>query len=152
MKLNLGCGTDYIEGWVNIDNGNTKCDIKHDIESFPWPIENSCVDEIKMQHILEHISKDNFIPFLREVYRVCSNNAMIYIISPHAGSDNFWTDPTHKLPLTLRTFDYFDSSKALHVNGNIYGWSYIKIQIIEAIKIPNEPNGPDVRYRLIIKK
>jgi SAM-dependent methyltransferase len=151
-KLNLGCGTDYMDGWVNIDNGNTRCDVKHDIEEFPLPFEDSSVDEIKMQHILEHVSRDKFIPLIREIYRVCVNGAVINIISPYAGSDNYWTDPTHKLPLTTRTFDYFDNTKPLGVNGKIYGWDDIQINVGEAVKVPNEPNGPDVRYKLIIKK
>ena len=118
-KLNLGCGTDYMQGWVNVDNGNVNCDVNHDIEVFPWPFEESSVEQIKMQHILEHISREKFIPFVREMYRVCCDGAVIDIISPYAGSDNFWTDPTHKLPLTVRTFDYFDSSKALGINVKI---------------------------------
>ena len=35
MKLNLGCGTDYKEGWINVDMGDCKCDVKHDLENFP---------------------------------------------------------------------------------------------------------------------
>ncbi len=151
-KLNLGCGTDYINGWVNVDKGNIRCDVKHDIEQFPWPFENSSVDEMKLQHILEHIQRYNFIPLMREMYRVSCNGAIINIFAPYAGSDNFWTDPTHVLPLTTRTFDYFDKSKALYVNGKIYGWDDIKIQVLESTKVPNEPNGPDVRYRLKINK
>jgi len=151
-KLNLGCGTDYMNGWINVDNGAVKCDVNHDIEQFPWPFETSSVDEIKMQHILEHISRENFIPFLREMYRVCAGGATVNIISPYAGSDNFWTDPTHKLPLTSRTFDFFDDTKPLSVNGKIYGWSDIKLQVLEGVSVPNHPNGPDVRYKLIVKK
>lgn len=151
-KLNLGCGTEYLQGWVNVDSGNTLCDVKHDLEIFPWPFAESSVTEIRMHHVLEHISKENFIPFLREMYRVCCNGAVINIDSPHAGSDNFWTDPTHKLPLTTRTFDYFDSTKPLYVNGTIYNWNDIKITVQEAVKIPNEPNGPDIRFKLIINK
>ena len=152
MKLNLGCGTDYMDGWVNIDVGNVHCDVKHDIEEFPWPISDSVVDEILMKHIFEHISKTKFTGVMREIYRVCKNNAIVNIESPYAGSDNYWTDPTHKFPLTLRTFDYFDSSKPLGVNGRIYGWDYIKLRVIDARKIPNEPNGPDVYHKLQIIK
>ena len=152
LKLNLGCGTDYMNGWVNVDTGNVKCDVKHDIENFPLPFEDSSVIEIKMQHIMEHISRDKFIPLMRELYRICANGAIINIISPYAGSDNFWTDPTHKLPLTIRTFDYFDDSKPLGINGEIYGWGDIKIIVLEGVLVPNHPNGPDVRHKLMIKK
>lgn len=152
MKLNLGCGTDYIEDWVNVDSGNTKCDVKHDIQEFPWPFDNSSVTEIKMHHILEHIQRDKFIPFMRELYRVCVNDAIVKIESPYAGSDNYFTDPTHSFPVTVRTFDFFDETKALFVNGTIYGWSDIKLRVIEAAKLSNEPNGPDVKHILKIIK
>ncbi|MFB5605886.1 MAG: hypothetical protein ACE5RF_03855 [Nitrosarchaeum sp.] len=152
MKLNLGCGTEYKDGWVNVDMGNVNCDVKHNIEKFPWPFENSSVNEILMKHVFEHISKTNFIDVMKEIYRVSENGAIINIESPYAGSDNFWTDPTHKFPMTPRTFDYFDSTKPLGINGKIYGWDDIKIKVLEAKKVKNKPNGPDVHYKLQIIK
>ena len=36
MKLNLGCGHDYVDDWVNVDfYDNSKCDVVHDLEKFP---------------------------------------------------------------------------------------------------------------------
>ena len=36
MKLNLGCGKDYIDGWVNVDlYDDSKCDVVYDLEKFP---------------------------------------------------------------------------------------------------------------------
>ena len=47
MKLNLGCGKDYRDGWVNVDfYDDSTCDIKHDLEIFPWPWEDDSVLEI----------------------------------------------------------------------------------------------------------
>lgn len=152
MKLNLGCGTDYKQGWINVDTGNVYCDVKHNIEKFPWPFEDSSVNEILMKHVFEHISKTNFIGVMKEIYRVCENGAIVIIESPYAGSDNYWTDPTHKFPLTTRTFDYFDSTKDLGVNGRIYGWDHIKLRVLEAKKVKNKPNGPDVFHKLQIIK
>lgn len=151
-KLNLGCGTDYRQGWINIDSGNVKVDIHHDLEEIPWPLETSSVDEVVMIHVLEHISRDKFIGVVRELYRVCKNNATINIDAPYAGSDNFWTDPTHKMPLTVRTFDFFDPSKDLHINGKIYGWGDIKFKVAEAKLVQNKPNGPNVVFKLKVTK
>lgn len=151
-RLNLGCGTDYKEGWTNVDSGKVRCDVKHDIEKFPWPFGDSSIDEILMKHVFEHISKENFIGVMNEIYRVCRNNAIVKIESPYAGSDNFWTDPTHKFPMTTRTFDYFDSAKPLGINGRIYGWDHVKLRVLEAKKVKNKPNGPDLFFKLQITK
>jgi hypothetical protein len=35
-KLNLGCGDDYKEGFINVDIENDP-DVKHDLNSYPWP-------------------------------------------------------------------------------------------------------------------
>lgn len=106
-KINVGCGNDYREGWINMDNSITcKTDLSHDIENLPWPMDSSSVTEILMQHVFEHIDKSNFINVVREIYRVSKDGCIVRIISPHAGSNNYWTDPTHNMPLTSRTFDF----------------------------------------------
>jgi SAM-dependent methyltransferase len=151
MKLNLGCGNDYREGWVNVDRGDCKCDVEHDLFEFPYPFEDSSVDAIFLSHMMEHFPKDMFVDVVRELYRICRNDAEILIISPHAGSDNFWTDPTHSMPLTSRTFDYFDRTKPLFENGEIYGWDDVNF-LVQAEVVPNEPNGPDVKHLLKVIK
>lgn len=152
MKLNLGCGTDYTDGWCNADIGNCRKDLHMDMESFPWPISDNTVEQILMKHVLEHAHKETFVQILREIYRVCKNDAIVHIEVPAAGSNNFWTDPTHNLPVTLRTFDYFDSQKALSENGRIYGWGDIDLTVLEASEIPNPPNGPDLKFALRVNK
>jgi hypothetical protein len=71
---------------------------------------------------------------------------------PEAGSNNFWTDPTHTMPYTIRSFDFFDKRKSLHANGMIYGWGDIDIVVNEATLIPSPPNGPDVRFLIKVNK
>lgn len=151
-KLNLGCGTDYRNGWINIDKGTCKCDVQHDIEIAPYPFEDNSVNKVVLQHVLEHIDPNNLHTMVKEIYRVCVNNALIHIESPMAGSNNYFTDPTHKMPVTDRTFDFFDKTKALYENGVIYGWNDVDIRVEEARVVPNEPNGPDVVYRLRVIK
>ncbi len=152
QKLNLGSGTDYRAGWVNVDKGNCRCDVQHDIEDTPWPFEDSSADEMALQHVMEHIHREKFIDVVREMYRVGKHNAIVNITSPYAGSDNFWTDPDHKLPLTPRSFDYFDSTKALGENGKIYGWDDVVLRVEVGQLAPCPPNGPNVVHRLRIIK
>lgn len=152
MKLNLGCGNDYKQGWVNVDQGNCRKDIDHNIEIVPWPFEDSSATHMYLSHVLEHISRENFVDFVAEMHRVGKAGCVIDIEAPYAGSDNFWTDPTHKMPLTTRTFDFFDPSKALFENGKIYGWDKHPFKVVRAAKVPSEPNGPDVVFTLQVIK
>jgi hypothetical protein len=152
-KINVGCGNDYREGWVNMDNSITcKTDLLHDIENLPWPMDSSSATEILMQHVFEHIDKSTFINVVREIYRVSKDGCIVRIISPHAGSNNYWTDPTHNMPLTSRTFDFFDRVKPLYENGVLYGWSDVDITVLSADVIPSQPNGPDINFMLRINK
>jgi len=57
MKLNLGCGSKKLEGWVNIDSvAQFAPDLLHDI-SLPFQYADDSIDEILAEGILEHFDK-----------------------------------------------------------------------------------------------
>lgn len=125
IKLNLGCGNDYREGWINVDNGNCRRDLHHDLEVLPLPFGDNEVSHIALQHVLEHIDKHNFINFLRELHRICKPGALIHIECPYYLSENAFTDPTHKNFITTRSFDYVSrNGKDLRELGLIYGYDF----------------------------
>ena len=101
LKLNLGCGEKRIPGYINVDKYGSP-DIKHDLESFPWPWETNSVSDIVLIHVLEHIGKDVEIYFgiFKEMYRICTHGAKIKIIVPHFRHQFFYDDPTHCSPFT----------------------------------------------------
>ncbi len=110
-KLNLGCGFKHKDGYVNLDNF-TECnpDILHDLESFPYPFEDSSVDEIILDNVLEHLGQSFsvFNQVIKELYRVSVHNGNLHIKVPHPRHDNFLGDPTHVraiLPQTLALYD-----------------------------------------------
>lgn len=103
MKLNLGCGNDYIDGWVNVDfYDDSKCDLVHDLEKFPWPWEDNSVSKISIKHTLEHLGADwkVYIKILQEMYRICEDDAEINVIVPSPWHRTFTDDPTHVRPVT----------------------------------------------------
>ena len=111
MKLNLGCGNKIMEGYVNVDKFNLyDIDIKHDLERFPYPFESETVEEIILSHVLEHIGQDPdvFIKILKELYRICKNQALINIAVPHPRHEAFISDPTHVRPITVLGLSLFD--------------------------------------------
>ena len=57
FKLDLGCGPHKEDGYVGVDitQVGTKADIQHDLLQFPWPFEDSSVDELFSSHFFEHV-------------------------------------------------------------------------------------------------
>ena len=111
MKINLGCGNKLLKGYINLDKFNYyKCDVTHDLEKFPYPFKNDSVNEILLSHVLEHIGQqpDTFINIIKELYRICSNNARIIISVPHPRHEDFLSDPTHVRPITVLGLSLFD--------------------------------------------
>lgn len=57
MKLHFGCGTNKLNGWINIDSvAALKPDLVHDITQ-PLPYGDLTVDEILAEDLLEHFDK-----------------------------------------------------------------------------------------------
>ena len=108
-KLEIGCGDIKREGYIGMDivslNG---VDIKHDMNDLPWPLEDNEFSEIVLDDVLEH--SNNFLGVIKEIYRVGECNCLVKISVPHFSSDNMYSDPTHKIFFSSRSFNYFDKS------------------------------------------
>jgi hypothetical protein len=110
MRLNLGCGYNNREGFVNVDSSpHCDPDLIHDLEEFPWPWADSSIDEIQMIHVLEHLGATTAVYFsvLREMYRICRHDARITIVVPHPRHDDFLHDATHVRVVTLEGLSMF---------------------------------------------
>lgn len=110
MKLNMGCGVNRREGWVNVDK-EAACnpDLLLDVERFPWPLDDDSVDEMLFHHSLEHMGQSSslFLDIMQEIYRVCSHGATLQVNVPHPRHDHFLGDPTHVRAITPDLFALF---------------------------------------------
>jgi SAM-dependent methyltransferase len=107
MKLNLGCGFDRREGWLNVDNfALCEPDRLLDIEATPWDLPTDGFEHVLLKHVLEHVGATFpvFSAVMRELYRVTAPGGIVEIHVPHVRHDSFWTDPTHVRAFTLETF------------------------------------------------
>lgn len=114
MKLNLGCGHDHKEGYVNVDVSDLgNPDMVVDLEVTPWPWEDGIVDEILIKHTLEHLGQtpEIFLNIMRELWRVCRNDAPVTIIVPHHRHDHFINDPTHVRAITPAGLELFSQKR-----------------------------------------
>ena len=84
MKLNLCCGDDVRDGYINIDIRKTKLNVlvldleKELLKPFP----NNSVDEIIARDCIEHISWRRVEDLLRDIHRVLKCNGRVYIQVP----------------------------------------------------------------------
>jgi SAM-dependent methyltransferase len=105
--LDLGCGKKKRPGAVGVDfNERTNTDIIHNLNIFPYPLENESFDEIYIDNTLEHL--DNVIGVMEEVHRICKKGGMVKIMVPYFRSVWASIDPTHQHYFTANSFSYFD--------------------------------------------
>ena len=113
-KLNLGCGFDRRDDYINADNFK-ECnpDILINIRETPWLFEDNEFEHILIKHVLEHVGKDyeEFRLIMKELYRITKNQGTIEIHVPHFRHDTFWSDPTHVRAFTPLTFQMMSKSQ-----------------------------------------
>ena len=112
LKLNLGCGKNLKEGYLNVDKFGEP-DLRHDLEEFPWPWEDNSVSEILLNHVLEHLGRDVEVYFgiIKEMYRVMIPDGRLFIVVPHPRHDDFLNDPTHVRIITPEHMALFSKAK-----------------------------------------
>ena len=115
-KLNLGCGKNKKEGYINCDiSKEVNPDKIINLEKTPLPFKDNSIDEVLTHHTLEHIN--NLVPLMHEIHRICKEKAMIKISVPFYLSVGAFMDPTHKRFFTPFTMDYFCNSPYNYETG-----------------------------------
>jgi len=110
LRLNLGCGSHRLDGFVNVDIfAGCQPDLIADLESFPWPIEDNVAEAIVLHHVLEHLGQQTsvFLNVMQELYRVARDGCIISITVPHPNHADFRTDPSHVRAITAETLGMF---------------------------------------------
>ncbi len=82
IKLNLACGRDYRDDWINIDNkqmynGDFWVDIEADILHMTW--EENTVDTILLNHFIQYVTPPQMVILLKRWYSWLKPNGTIYI-------------------------------------------------------------------------
>lgn len=134
LKINLGCGLDRREGWLNVDKLHVKgADEIVDLFRFPWPWDDGMASEMYAGHLIEHIPHDwkssddigktgacdwsrfrlyqdqqldGFFVFFSEVWRVLAKDGTIMCVAPFGQSVRALQDPSHTRSIVCETVSY----------------------------------------------
>lgn len=116
-KLNLGCGTDIRQGWVNLDIAPLPgVDVVHDLRVLPLPFKDETFDYILCSDILEHFL--DYVPLLEELHRVVKTGGDVEVKVPHYTYSRAYADPTHLRFFAIELFEFFtkDTTRPYYFN------------------------------------
>jgi predicted SAM-dependent methyltransferase len=82
MKLNMGCGPDKREGWINVDIRKEMGDVQHDMAHMPYPFPNEFAEEILFNHSMEHLPFNAHGPIMSECHRILKGGGTLTICVP----------------------------------------------------------------------
>lgn len=152
MKLNIGCGYNKHDGFINIDKDkNCNPDLVLDISKDKLPFEDNSVDIVLATHVLEHIG-EGYFHLIKEIYRVCKNGSQFVVAVPHPRHDNFFGDPTHVRVIVPEQFRLMN--KELNDQWIAEGWAnsclghYLNVNY----EIKNLEYMPDDQYKHLSEK
>lgn len=121
MKLNLGCGFQKKEGFVNVDiSSGCNADAVVDLATEKWPWADSSVNEAHFDFSLEQMGdgKSHLLHILKELYRVCANDAVVKIKFLHPRHDQFELNPLCVHRLSPEFFSLLSVSNNLNMIAN----------------------------------
>lgn len=92
--LDVGCGSAKTRGAIGLDiSADTDADIVHDLNVFPYPIEDASFDHVLMQDVLEHVRDP--IRVVEELHRILRVDGRLQLRTPHFSSALAYGDPSH---------------------------------------------------------
>lgn len=117
--INLGCGSRYIPGWINIDVDRSVCpdlvldfceEIKFPLLAYseylgPVRIEEGSIDRLRVDNVLGHVS--GLLPLMTNCLRLLRIGGQIEIVVPYEKSQAAWQDPSHLRAFNERSWIYY---------------------------------------------
>lgn len=106
LMMNFGCGSDYLEGFVNVDHSRAVKADAYSLEEVEEKYGENSFGFILMKHSFEHVYDQ--LGLMERLYKLCNSKALIEIMCPYWSSIDAWSDPDHKRAISERTFYHFN--------------------------------------------
>jgi predicted SAM-dependent methyltransferase len=166
MKLNLGCGSQVPDGWINVDYAlgarlarvpffrifNRKLRLfdldwderiyLHDLsKKFPWA--DNSIDIVYSSHTLEHFTKEDGRRFIAECHRVLRKDGILRIVVP-----DLRYIVLEYIEGRIRADDFVENLGVLYVNKN----NAMKNRLAAFIQFPHKCMYDTLRLSEILRE
>lgn len=146
VKLNIGCGGDYRDGYLNIDHPEsaTRHDVSMDLDLPEWDFPDGYADEILANDMLEHLEKPDKV--MMEIYRILKTGGVLIGRVPYSKSDGAYQCMEHKCFFTEKSFDAFCEGEFFYP---CYGKPLFRKEYVRLIEMRGTPK---VKLRNLIPR
>lgn len=142
LRLNLGCGTNKLKGFVNVDAYGDP-DGLWDLNVVPYPWLSNSADEIVMNHVLEHV--EEWWECFRECARILKPGGILVINVPDASSDSAMTYRDH-----LHVFSPLSFHGIMGLDSGTNTWAAEEEESVP-LKVESYNRVPFNQYQWMIK-
>jgi len=152
LRLNLGCGRDIRDGWVNVDcNPLPGVDVVTDFDHKPvLPFDDDSVSHSEGSHVIEHLR--NPLPFMEELWRVTRPGGTVAFRCPYGSTDDADEDPTHVRRMFAGSWGYFGQPHYWRADYGYRGdWQPVQVALAifpEFASCADDELWPLIRYQL----
>lgn len=141
MKLHIGSGTKYLQGFVNIDiDEDSLADVVCDANNMPF--EDNTFDYIYSNHSLEHFT--DLFKIVNEMVRVSKNGATWEHTVPYWSWPQNQGNPYHHINFSEHTFKFFDKVNGVYKRGQKQNYSLEELDV--------EWNEQQITFKLKVHK
>lgn len=126
--LDIGCGSKKHPGAIGLDiSAQTDADIVHDLDVFPYPIEDDSFDEVLMQDVIEHVAEPMRVA--TEVHRILRPGGRLQLRTPHFSSSLAYGDPTHRHYYSTNAIRYLADPGFAHYSSARFTVEHITLDL-----------------------
>jgi predicted SAM-dependent methyltransferase len=129
VKLNIGCGTDYKKGWLNIDNNSDdnidKLDLNWDLRE-KLPFDDESVDFIYSEHFFEHLTPEEGKKTIKDLMDLVKPGGVMRIAMPdlEVVVNTYLNVPLDKDPVIAAHKMDFIKTRAEWMNMTFSWWGH----------------------------